>query len=453
MRNRLERFERQTSGSVALLFASSIVLLLGITGMAVDFGREYYVRVKLQSALDAALFAGARAKAGGATNIDEVIHTAFAANWGGYGTSIPSLSYQVQSSGAITGNATVPVPATLTAALGFSSFTAEAESGVAFGVGEVEVVLALDTTGSMAGAKLDGAKAAAKDLIDKLSATTGSSSRLKMSLVPFSNYVNVGKQYRGASWLSVANDSTSTTNQCAWYAQGSWTNCRNVAETCYNDGAPYSCTQYQCDWVDSGPAAWECYDVTTSNVWNGCVGSRTYPADVSDAVSSSNPVPGVMNAVCPTSLQRLTTSGADVKAQIDAMTATGETFIQPGLLWAWRVLAPNAPFADGSANSQVKKVVVLMTDGTNTRSPSYPDHEGGDAALANNLTSETCTKMKAAGIEIYTVAFDVTDPTVNSLLSSCASGPPFYYSASTVSDLSSAFSSIGRSLIAVRMTQ
>ena len=55
-----------------------------------------------------------------------------------------------------------------------------------------------------------------------------------------------------------------------------------------------------------------------------------------------------------------------------------------------------------------------MTDGANTRSPTYPGHDGGDAALANALTSETCTNMKAKpNVTIYTIAFEVTDPTAH----------------------------------------
>jgi von Willebrand factor type A domain len=134
------------------------------------------------------------------------------------------------------------------------------------------------------------------------------------------------------------------------------------------------------------------------------------------------------------------------------MVADGETFIQTGVLWGWRVLSSGGPFADGAATGS-KKVMVLMTDGANTMSPTYPAHDGSDVTLANNLTLETCTNAKAAGIDIYAIAFDVTDPTIIDLLGQCASGPPYFYTAATVGDLAAAFDQIGKSLTAIRMAQ
>ena len=51
-----------------------------------------------------------------------------------------------------------------------------------------------------------------------------------------------------------------------------------------------------------------------------------------------------------------------------------------------------------------------MTDGTNTKSPTYPTHDGTDGAATNTLTAEACTAIKASGVTIYTVIFGVDDP-------------------------------------------
>ena len=95
-----------------------------------------------------------------------------------------------------------------------------------------------------------------------------------------------------------------------------------------------------------------------------------------------------------------------------------------------------------------------MTDGANTRSPTYPGHDGGDAALANALTSETCTNMKAKpNVTIYTIAFEVTDPVIRTVLEGCASGPPNYFNASTITQMQEAFAQIGAALTGVRMSK
>lgn len=442
-------FQRDDAGTISVLFAISIFLILGVVGAGLDYARGYLAKTKLQSSLDAALLAGSQAKIAGAADVDDAIMRAFQANWG-ESEKTPEFTYTIEGD-TISGQARVPIPAMLTAAIGITEITAGAQSAVSWGLGNAEVALALDTTGSMAGAKLDGAKAAAKELVDSLFASGGGASRVKVGLVPFSNYVNVGTTNRNASWISVPADRSETKEYCGWYSDViGQTNCRMVSSTCTNDGVSFPCSYQTCDYT-YGPSTYRCNTYTEEYTWQGCVGSRSYPADVDKEVTTSNRVPGVQNAWgCPSPLQRLTDDKQLVKSQIDAMVADGETFVQPGLLWGWRVLSEGLPFNDSSGSG--KRVLVLMTDGANTRSPTYPDHTGSDPGLSNSLMSETCTKMKAQGIEIYTVAFDVTDPTINTLLSQCASGPPYYFSATSVSELSTAFTKIADSLKSVRVS-
>ncbi|MGQ0456404.1 MAG: hypothetical protein ACT4OU_05010 [Hyphomicrobium sp.] len=85
-----------------------------------------------------------------------------------------------------------------------------------------------------------------------------------------------------------------------------------------------------------------------------------------------------------------------------------------------------------------------MTDGENSNSPTYPWHGGNDVTLANTLTVATCAGVKGAGIEVYTVAFDVTDATIKGVLEGCASSPSNYYDATSASQLSSAFEAIAK---------
>ena len=157
---------------------------------------------------------------------------------------------------------------------------------------------------------------------------------------------------------------------------------------------------------------------------------------------------------CPAPLQRLTTDSVSLKTQINALVAQQETYIAPGLLWGWRVVSPNAPFADGGAyGPATKKAIVLMTDGYNTHSANYPDHEAANVTDANNVTAATCNNIKTAGVAIYTIAFQVTDPTIKSILQSCATSVSYYYDATTIAALQSAFTSIGAQMTALRLSQ
>ena len=99
--------------------------------------------------------------------------------------------------------------------------------------------------------------------------------------------------------------------------------------------------------------------------------------NVEDSTPGS-PIPGLLNINCASPLTRLTNVKETITAKISAMNATGNTYIPSGLMWGWRVLSSVAPFDDGVAygamagGETVKKALILMTDGANTTSASYP---------------------------------------------------------------------------------
>jgi hypothetical protein len=62
------------------------------------------------------------------------------------------------------------------------------------------------------------------------------------------------------------------------------------------------------------------------------------------------------------------------------------------------------------------------------------------------LTAEICVNIKKDEITIYTVAFDVSDPDVKSILEDCATSSSHYFDAANADELSGAFASIGLSL-------
>ena len=163
-------------------------------------------------------------------------------------------------------------------------------------------------------------------------------------------------------------------------------------------------------------------------------------------------MPALLNYSCSTQLQRLTNSQATVQTAINNLTAWGETYIAPALLWGWRVLSPYTSYADGAAyNSRTRKYLVLMTDGFNTHLPNYPDHEGTNTTDANNLTAQTCSAIKAKGITIFSVAFQVSDLTIKSVLQSCASSSTGYFDSTSTTDLVTAFQAIGNAITQVRI--
>jgi Mg-chelatase subunit ChlD len=100
--------------------------------------------------------------------------------------------------------------------------------------------------------------------------------------------------------------------------------------------------------------------------------------------------------------------------------------------------------------------MILVTDGRNTKSPNYPQHEGNDGAMADSLTQQTCRNIAADSgnkIRIYTVAFEMDGLAGKSILQECASrtGGQFF-DATDAGKLKDAFTSILDSILSVKLT-
>ena len=137
------------------------------------------------------------------------------------------------------------------------------------------------------------------------------------------------------------------------------------------------------------------------------MGSRNYPYNVRDDYFNVNKVPGLMDVTCSNEITDMTTNQTTLNSAIDALSASGYTYIASGLTWGWRMVSPDAPLSQGISyagmkdpKTKTKKFVILMTDGENTRAPSYPAHDSGDTITANKLTADVCTNIKAMDIEV-----------------------------------------------------
>ncbi len=206
--------------------------------------------------------------------------------------------------------------------------------------------------------------------------------------------------------------------------------------TCYNDGRPFSC---------GGSPSWSRKSATTPTApdadvhadhgrdvrWNGCVGSRAYPLNIKDENYSIR-VPGIMGATCGSPVLEMTHDSAAARTMVNGLVTNGETYIPSGLVWGWRMLSPQEPFAAGTGGpGGARKAIILVTDGRNTLAPNYPEHNAYDGPTADRLTREACANVaadKANAIKIYTIAFEVDGLDVKSILQNCAgaTGGEFY---------------------------
>jgi Flp pilus assembly protein TadG len=185
------------------------------------------------------------------------------------------------------------------------------------------------------------------------------------------------------------------------------------------------------------------------------------------------------NFLCTTKpILSLSTDKATVKARIAEMGAKGMTSIGEGAAWGWRTLSPGSPFTEGRpyGAEENQKVLVLMTDGQNTNTPNSKflksqygafgyvarGQLGTTSTNSSTLTAamdartlQICNNIKAAGIIVYTVAFQIPSDEADALtlLQNCATDSDKYFAPNTESDLLNAFNAIGKDISMLRISQ
>ena len=118
----------------------------------------------------------------------------------------------------------------------------------------------------------------------------------------------------------------------------------------------------------------------------------------------------------------LTSSKTKLTDAIDDLEAYGATGGALGTAWAWYMMSPNwsniwtgssAPgsYSDltsvsGSGTPKLRKVAILMSDGVYNTTRGWKD---SDKELVSNNALTICTNMKAKGIEVFTVAFNLDE--------------------------------------------
>lgn len=465
--DKIRTFRRKQDGTVAIVYSLSALALMGMVGLSVEFARGSNTRASMQAAADAAALTGARTM-GTAAQREAAARAMFDANMKASAdlANLAVTATNITSSGANSGfriNASGKVVTTLGKIFGLDevgvSVASEASGGIRT---PTEVALVLDTTASMAGTKMTTLKEAATKLVDDLSAISTAANPIKYGVVPFSQYVNVGMGNRNKSWMNVPADWSETiTPACYDEPEGGWINCVTtpMSGTCYSDGVPYTCTWTDWSCQPAGPMKKVCPpSYQWQHVWNGCAGSRAYPLNIRDE-NYANRIPGVLDVSCGTSMLELTDSSTIVKNHINGLVASGDTYIPSGLIWGWRMLSAQDPLAAkvNTPGNEVRKFMILMTDGMNTRSPNYPDNEGWDGHQANLLTVEACNNIaadKANGIIVYTVAFEVTDVAMKTLLQNCAlASNGQFFDAKDSTDFKAVFSEIGNKISELRLSR
>ena len=214
-------FRKNDSGNMGMVFALAMLPTVAVVGMATDYGRAYLVKAQLNRALDACSLMGGRSF-DSANQMSTAMAEASTASTACFQKYLPKnlqasiKEVKTDALGTVTMTATSNVKANFMPLLGVNAIkvSSMAKSIAASGGGkDVELSLVMDVTGSMnQNSKLITAKLAAKDLLDILMPATGNGARsVRVSIVPFSEYVNAGTFAPAATGVS---GSTAATYAC-----------------------------------------------------------------------------------------------------------------------------------------------------------------------------------------------------------------------------------------------
>ncbi|MCD2316089.1 pilus assembly protein TadG-related protein [Sphingomonas sp. IC-11] len=233
----LGRLRRDVRGNTLAMMAAFLIPLAAFTGSAVDVGRMYLVKIRLQQACDAGVLAGRKfmLDSNSSTLDSNAVTQArafFASNFpsGLMGTPaytstsnpypfVPSKT----SDNQVAGTASTQVPMTLMAMFGQTSQALTVTCEARFDIADTDIMFVLDTTGSMAclatesscsqstvsyqrpdgtgiayyttektNSKLSGLRSAVLSFYDTMAANIDSRTKVRYGFVPYTSTVNVG---------------------------------------------------------------------------------------------------------------------------------------------------------------------------------------------------------------------------------------------------------------------
>lgn len=443
-------------GSVLPLIGAAFMTVTAAVGVAIDSGRMMLMHSTLQRSIDAGgLSAVARM---GSTTLDDDVRKFTAANFNdGYvGATITNLTATMSADKkTLTVDAVATAPTAFMSLFGIHKMSTKAHTVVERQVGGLELALVLDNTGSMKGSGLTNLKTATNSLLDILFGDQAVGEKLFVGIVPFSQSVNIGAQHE--NWLV-----SRSLDRLDW-GTTSWGGC---VEARLNGG----------DVTDDTPSSkpfspyyWEDSD---SNEWASNGKGKGKGNKKPQLGPSLGP-----NKNCPIEVTPMTPVKSKLVNAVKAMTAVGNTHINYGAVWGWRMLSPKwrglwggdmdsykLPLDYGTRN--MNKAAVIMTDGENTMtSETYTAYGWLDekrlgtsksSSAVNELNdrlSTVCTAMKNAGVIVYTIAFNRPGKSTEDLLRNCATQDSFYFNSPSGSDLQNAFQQIGGSLSNLRISR
>jgi Flp pilus assembly protein TadG len=346
----LARLLRDQSGNALAMMAASVLPIIGIVGGAVDMGRMYAVKTRLQAACDAGVVAGRKVMGGGDwdgnTAANNAANTMFSLNFanGLYGSKNLTKNYDeiLDASnqpieGALGGTASADVPQTLMRVFGQFNETVTVNCTSEMKIPHTDVMFVLDITGSMASkvkstdtlTKIQGIKRATKCFYEALareniddvmptdcykssdpSGGLSTLTQLRFGFVPYHQVVNLGSILPNEM---MADQALYQSRTPIMQTKQTWV-----------VGATGSVSGFSGAWTPASPPT---SPYTTKSNYSGW--TVITPTSVSTLQGTKNrQVTGKTSTTCP-QLNNLTSSGGGTNQLVALSEATGGAISSP----------------------------------------------------------------------------------------------------------------------------
>lgn len=248
--NFLGRLRGDVRGNTLAMMAAFLIPLAAFTGSAVDVGRMYLVKIRLQQACDAGVLAGRRFMVdSNSTTLDANAVTQarsfFASNFPSGIMGTPAFTNTTNpypftptktADNQVAGTATTEVPMTIMTMFGAPTQPLTVTCEASFDIADTDIMFVLDTTGSMAclpteaapcgqptasyqrpgnlgiayytvektNSRLSGLRSAVLSFYDTMAANIDARTNVRYGFVPYSSTVNVGFELPANSLVTQA---------------------------------------------------------------------------------------------------------------------------------------------------------------------------------------------------------------------------------------------------------
>src|ERR1700730_8521173 len=253
------RFLLDTSGSVMPIFVLTLLPVLALAGMAVDYSRANSAHLKMQAALDAtALAISPNAPSLSQTALNTQANSIFSAMHHDPAAINPTITATYSTVNGpqvvLSGTASVKTYFTRVPPINVSHLTIASSSTIKWGSSRLRGALVLDNTGSMADSgKIGALQTATKNLLSQFKTAAVNNGDIYVSIIPFVKDVSVDSTNYNANWID-------------------WTDWDANNGTCSGGGHHHHAGSTQ----DTCGGTWT---PAAHNTWNGCFTDRTQSYD------------------------------------------------------------------------------------------------------------------------------------------------------------------------------